>query len=275
MRKYTSAARMPLWKWILCLLGGLLIFTILQGLAMSIPDLGIWPVQCVVYLAAGALILFLYAIWVNLTERRPVLELPMRRLLPDSFKGMGVGLGFFVLVAGIMAIAGCYRVAGAQFDFASQFTGLFFFLLVATCEEVIFRGVLFRLIDDRWNTVVALFFSAVIFGAAHFTNPGATWWSSLAIAIEAGLLLGAAYKFSGNLWFPIGIHWIWNYVQGHVLGFAVSGIPVEAKIFSPIVSGPDIVTGGSFGAEASVIAVGVGLILAVILLLLAPEDRRK
>ena len=105
--------------------------------------------------------------------------------------------------------------------------------------------------------------------------PGATWWSSLAIAIEAGLLLGAAYKFSGNLWFPIGIHWIWNYVQGHILGFAVSGIPVSSKLFSPIVSGPDIVTGGSFGAEASVIAVGVGLILAVILLLLAPEDRRK
>ncbi|MBR3652795.1 MAG: CPBP family intramembrane metalloprotease [Bacteroidales bacterium] len=274
MRKYTSAARMPLWKWILCLLGGLLIFTVLQGLAMSIPDLGSWPLQCVVMLAASTLILFLYAVWVNLTERRPVLELPMRRMVPDTCKGMLFGILFFGLIAGVLALSKCYSVSGAQFDTA-QITGFFLFLLVAVCEEVIFRGVLFRLIDDRWNTVAALFFSALLFGAAHFANPGATWWSSIAIAIEAGLLLGAAYKFSGNLWFPIGIHWTWNYVQGYVLGFAVSGNPVNEKILSPIVSGPDIVTGGTFGPEASAITVGVGLVLAVILLLRAPEDRRK
>ena len=146
---------------------------------------------------------------------------------------------------------------------------------MAVCEEVVFRGVLFRLIDDRWNTTVALLVSALVFGAAHFINPGATWWSSLAIAVEAGLLLGAAYKFSGNLWLPIGIHWIWNYVQGYVLGFAVSGIPVGSKILSPVISGSDLLTGGVFGAEASVISVGIGLILAVILLMLAPDDRRR
>ena len=275
MRKYTSAARMPLWKWILCLLGGLLIFIVLQGLAMSIPDLSFWPLACLVSLAAAGLILCVYAVWVNLTERRPVLELPMNRMMADIFKGVGIGLGFFVLVAGVMTVAGAYRVAGVGFQAAAQLKALFYFLLVAVCEEVVFRGVLFRLIDDRWNTVVALLISALVFGAAHFTNPGATWWSSLAIAVEAGLLLGAAYKFSGNLWLPIGIHWIWNYLEGPVLGFAVSGIPVPDKILSPVITGPAWLTGGAFGAEASAVAVGVGLILTVLLLLNAPEDRRR
>ena len=149
-----------------------------------------------------------------------------------------------------------------------------FFFVVAVFEEIIFRGVLFRLIDDRWNTFVALLVSAVLFGVMHLPNPGATLWSTAAIAIEAGLLLGAAYKFKGTLWLPIAIHWAWNYTQGNILGFAVSGEPIQEKLFSPIITGPDWITGGAFGAEASVPAVAVGLLLTVILLYKCKRDER-
>ena len=108
----------------------------------------------------------------------------------------------------------------------------------------------------------------------HYWNPGASLWSSCAIAIEAGLLLGAAYKHFGTLWLPIGIHWAWNYVQGNVLGFAVSGVQTSDKVFSPIITGPDWITGGAFGAEASVPAVGIGLLLTIILLAGRKRDRR-
>ena len=84
----------------------------------------------------------------------------------------------------------------------------------------------------------------------------------------------ASYKCSGTLWLPIGIHWAWNYVQGNVLGFAVSGSQVNDKIFSSIIVGPDWLTGGIFGAEASVPAVGVGLLLSIILLANTKRDRR-
>ena len=275
MRKYTSAARMPLWKWILCAFGGIIIFTLLQGLSLSIPRLGGFPWQALARIFAAILILFLYAVWVNLTERRPVTELPMSRMVPDSFRGLGIGLGYFLAVVGIMAAVGVYRIAGAQFHLVPQLEGIALFLLVGVCEEVIFRGILFRMIDDRWNTFVALIVSALVFGGAHLLNPGADWWSSLAIAIEAGLLLGAAYKFSGNLWLPIGIHWIWNYLEGYVLGFPVSGTVVDDKIFNPVITGPELVTGGIFGAEGSIIAVGVGLVVSILLLLRAPEDRRR
>ena len=274
MRKYTSAARMPLWKWILCLLGGLLIFVLLYGLAFATRLIPNQWIRLGAYVAAAGLGLFLYAVWCNLTEHRPVLELPMKRFWKDTGLGLLLGVCFFGVVVGLMALAGCYRVSEIHFNALGQADWFLFFLVVAVYEEIIFRGVLFRLIDDRWNTFVALIISALVFGAAHLTNQGATLWSSAAIAVEAGLLLGAAFKFRGTLWLPIAIHWAWNYTQGNILGFAVSGEQIDEKLFSPIITGADWITGGAFGAEASVPAVVVGLLLTVILLYKCKRDER-
>jgi membrane protease YdiL (CAAX protease family) len=275
MRKYTSAARMPFWKWILCLLGGLLLFIVLYGLAQVAVD---WPespwLGMAISLVSALLGLLFYAIWTNLTERRPVSELTLKRTWADLGLGLLLGVCYFGIVVGLMALAKCYAISGAQFQPVPQLEALLGFLLVAVFEEIIFRGILFRLIDDRWNTLLALIISALLFGAGHLANPGATLWSTFAIALEAGLLLGAAYKFSGTLWLPIGIHWAWNYVQGNVLGFAVSGKPISDKIFSPVITGPDWITGGVFGAEASVPAVVIGLLLTVILLFARKRDVR-
>ena len=144
---------------------------------------------------------------------------------------------------------------------------LFTFLVVAVGEEILFRGIVFRMIDERWGTVVALIVSALIFGFVHITNDNATVWSSIAIAVEAGLLLGAAYKWSGTLWVPIGIHWAWNYFQGPVFGFAVSGNETRSLI-TPVIDGPEWLTGGSFGAEASVPAFVLGFGMAILFLYL-------
>lgn len=266
---------MPLWKWILCLLGGLLIFTILYELTQTLCWLPKSPwLRMLISLVASLLGLLLYAIWTNLTERRPVMELALKRTWKDLGLGLLLGILFFGIVVGLMALARCYAVTGAQFHFVPQLEAFLGFLLVAVFEEIIFRGVLFRMIDDRWNTAVALIVSALVFGLGHLPNTGATLWSSIAIAIEAGLLLGAAYKYSGTLWLPIGIHWAWNYVQGNVLGFAVSGNSISEKIFFPIITGPNWITGGAFGAEASVPAVVVGLLLTAILLYNCKRETR-
>ena len=275
MRKYTSAARMPLWKWILCLLGGLLVFTLLYAFASAgVIAIPIPWLRMSASVLAGLLGLFFYAVWTNLTERRPVSELALKRTWKDLGVGLLTGLLFFGAVTGLMALAGSYSITEAHFHLLPQLVSFLFFFMVATFEEIIFRGVLFRMVDDRWNTPVALIVSALVFGAMHLPNPGATLWSSFAIAVEAGLLLGAAYKYSGTLWMPIGIHWAWNYTQGNVLGFAVSGNPVADKIFSPVITGPDWITGGVFGAEASVPAVVIGLLLTVVLLFNCKRDVR-
>ena len=94
-------------------------------------------------------------------------------------------------------------------------------------------------------------------------NSGATVWSSISIAITAGLMLGMAYKASGNLWLPIGIHWAWNFTQGNIFGFIVSGYYSAASIFTAEVDGPDLFTGGAFGPEASIIAPIFGVTLSI------------
>ncbi|MCQ2147620.1 MAG: CPBP family intramembrane metalloprotease [Bacteroidales bacterium] len=255
---------MKLWKWILLFAGGIVGFLVLYSVAQSLQYfIKGTALLCLVNLLSATVMLLLYSGCVRLFEKRKAKEISLSRLLPDTLKGIGIGAMYFCLVVALMMIAGCYSIKSYNGNVASLIVPCSMFLVVAVGEEVIFRGVMFRLIDQRWNTAVALMVSAAFFGVAHIFNPGASLWTSFAIAIEAGLLLGAAYKYSGNLWCPIGIHWAWNFIQGNVLGFAVSGTGSGESLLSPSISGPDILSGGRFGAEGSILAVAVGLALSV------------
>lgn len=182
--------------------------------------------------------------------------------MKNIFCGISIGFLFFVVLSGILYVTGYYSSQYASPHWSDILVNLSFYFLVACGEEVIFRGIIFRMIDDRFGLWWALGISALIFGFAHMINPSASIWSSVAIAIEAGVLLGAAYKYTNSLWFPIGIHWAWNFTQGNVFGFAVSGGDIEESILTGTLSGPDIITGGSFGLEDSIISLILGTILS-------------
>ena len=253
----------PLWMWVLRLIGGLFIFIILDGI-IQLPIV-VFESNVPIILGSivlSALVLLAYYGWIGLTEGHKATDLPLHRLLPDTCKGLLVGVLYFIVVVGVMMLVGVYLIKSFQFDGMKQLAQFSFFLTIAVGEEILFRGIVFRMIDVRWNTWMALIISTLIFGLVHIVNPGATWWSTLAIALESGLLLGAAYKYSGTLWLPIGIHWAWNYMQGNVFGFAVSGNEAGESMITPFIEGPDLLTGGIFGAEASIIAVVIGMIFA-------------
>lgn len=218
-----------------------------------------------VTIAWAAAILGLYALFVRLMEKHWPTDLSLRHLVPHTLLGLLVGFIFMVLVVCTIVASGCADVDWNAFvSSQKQFSVFMMFLAVAVGEEMICRGVIFRWIDERWNTWVALLISAIIFGWGHISNDNATWWSSLAISIEAGLLLGAAYKWSGSLWLPIGIHWAWNYTQGNIFGFAVSGTNAGPTLLVPTTYGPDIITGGAFGPEASIVAVLLGTLITIV-----------
>lgn len=260
---------MPVWKWILLFLLSLVLGFILLSIGQfaNTPDVAVW-LSCLINVAVCAAMLGLYALFVKIIERSPAKDLPLNRLAAETGKGFGIGALFFVAVVLVMLVAGIYKFVSintGNVDLLIQ--ALFFYLTVAVGEEILFRGIMFRWIDEKFGFVAALVVSSLLFGFMHIFQPGASWWSSIAIALEAGLLLAAAYKYSGTLWLPIGIHWGWNYFQGNIFGIEVSGSDAGESLFIPEITGPDILTGGAFGAEASIIAFGLGLLLSIWLII--------
>jgi membrane protease YdiL (CAAX protease family) len=178
------------------------------------------------------------------------------RALPDLGKGIAAGALLFGVVAAVAAILGAYRITGRGDPSGLLMPLITSAIMPAFMEELMFRGILFRWLEEFGGSWAALAITSVLFGLAHSQNPGATWFSSFAIAAEAGLMLGGVYMLTRSLWMPIGLHAAWNFTQGPILGVPVSGNQVHG-IFEAKLSGPALVSGGAFGLEASVIAVAV------------------
>ena len=185
---------------------------------------------------------------------------------PGAAKSLGLGLlaGFllFTAVVGVAALLGAYRIVACCSTGQLPIILLDAGIMAAVMEELLFRGILFRWIEEFAGSWVALLVTALLFGLAHRANLHATWFSSFAIAVEAGLLLGGAYMLTRSLWLPIGLHAAWNFAEGFVYDVPVSGQPEQGLVTAKL-SGPVLLSGGAFGLEASVIAVlitgGVGL----------------
>jgi membrane protease YdiL (CAAX protease family) len=199
-----------------------------------------------------------YRALVGRLERRPVDELALGRARAGVLRGFGLGVLLFGATIGLVAACGGYRVAG--WGSVSGAIGTFGIMGgVAVTEEVLFRGVLFRLVEKWAGTKVALAVSGLLFGALHLLNPGATIWGALAIAVEAGVLLGIAYTVSGSLWLPIGLHLGWNFTESGLFGATDSGSSYHAGLVHGVAHGSGLISGGSFGPEASVFAILVAI----------------
>jgi len=198
-----------------------------------------------------------YRIMVRILERRTADELRASGAVRALAPGVLVGVGLFALVYAILWAFGALTLIGF-----GSFTGvgLAFANAIASAvgEEIVFRGVVYRRLEERIGTTIALVVSAAAFGLVHAGNPGANWASTLAIALEAGVLLGLAYAATRSLWLPIGLHFGWNFAEGGIFGAAVSGGKYSGLIDASL-AGPPLITGGAFGPEASLAALVVSL----------------
>jgi len=172
-----------------------------------------------------------YAVFVRVFEKRWPGEFRPSGLWSWFPLGFAIGAGLITASALLIRFGGWAVVERVQPS--SEWAGLVALslgtqLAVAFIEEVLVRGLLFRLIEECLGSWWALAISAVLFGLAHLSNDNATWFAALGLGLQAGGLLGAAYLLSRSLWLPIGIHWAWNGIQGGVFGGALSGNTVRA-----------------------------------------------
>jgi CAAX protease family protein len=209
---------------------------------------------------AAAYILFSRGI-----EHWPPPELNTRGGIVELAVGLAIGIGLFSAVMAILWALAIYHPTNWG-TFAGLGSGALSALCAAVLEEVIFRAYLFRLLSLAMGTWMGLLATSVLFGAAHAANHGATLLSSAAIALEAGVLLGAAYAITGRLWMPVALHFGWNFAEGTLFGMSVSGGPQMLALSRGTLSGPTILTGGAFGPEASIVSVSLCLAVGVTLL---------
>lgn len=225
---------------------------------------------------------FVGAYWLlaRVVEARRIEELAARKLLPDACTGFIAGGLLMIVVAVLLWAAGGYRIDGT-YPAMPWFRALLWLgVLPGVNEEIVSRGVLYRIIEERFGSWIALIVSALVFGFLHAWNPNATWWSCLAIAIEAGLLFGIVYTITRSLYVCMGLHAAWNFFEGPVLGIPVSGIDQQG-LLSATMTGPAWLSGGAFGAEASVLTVALlGAVSGALMLyayrrgLIRPPQRR-
>ena len=174
------------------------------------------------------------------------------------------------LIAACMVLGfrlGAVEVAGSLFSPISLLSSLLLYFLVAVTEEVIGRGfILGRMLDGGVNKFVALLISAVLFSLMHLFNPSFAFVPFLNIML-AGCFLGASYIYTRNLCFPIALHWFWNWIQGSVLGYKVSGNEFSNENLL-ILHFPEenLINGGTFGFEGSILC-SLLLVLGTVIIL--------
>jgi CAAX protease family protein len=208
-----------------------------------------------------------YAAYVHLIEKRSINEFGRHRAVSEIGSGYLVGMLLFCLVMVVLWLLGSLKISGMN-NWSVMIAPLIGALIAGFTEEILIRGILFRIMEESLGTWISLIASAVIFGLLHMFNPGATLISTLAIALEAGILLAAVFIYTRRLWMVIGLHIGWNFTEGGIFGASVSG-GNDHGLFNSQFAGTSLITGGKFGPEASVVAVMICLVAGAIFLALA------
>ena len=251
---------------------GLLIGQTLLSLlrsAFSITNISLANVLAFVLITP--LTYFAYWTYVRYVEKRNMVELSRQDAAQEFGFGSLLGFGLFSLVIAILWLLGFYRVSGFDLIWLSLIGAFLGAFVSGFVQELIFRAVIYRIMEEWLGTRWALGISALLFGLIHLTSAGATIFSVLAVALQAGVVLAAAYALTHRLWMALGVHMAWDFANDGIFGVGVAGQSGQTLhgVLQASLKGPALFTGGALGVEASIIALVIMLIAGAILLRMA------
>ena len=193
-------------------------------------------------------------LFIRFIDRKPLesIGLRIKGYEKDLKVGLALGAGLIAIGFLILFILGYLSVDGFSFPVGTLILYFLLFVVVSFHEEIMMRGYVLNNLMQSMNRYAALSISSVIFMSIHLLNPNVNFLSVVNLFL-AGIVLGIYYIHKPNLWLPIGMHLTWNFFQGPIFGFEVSGIETKS-IINQSVRGNEIITGGAFGFEGSILA---------------------
>jgi membrane protease YdiL (CAAX protease family) len=223
-------------------------------------------------LFVSASCVFSYILFFKKYDKRTVTEFASKGLAKNLIIGTSIGFMLQSLTILVIYLNGSYSVININpvsfilIPFALMFT-------VAIIEEILVRGIIFRIMEEKLGSYIALTISSLLFGALHLANPHSSLISGICIT-TAGFLMGASFIYSHSLWMPIALHFAWNFTQSGIFGVITSGNEKTKSLLEAKIQGPEFITGGAFGPEGSIQAIAFCALGTLILLILSRKENK-
>ncbi|MFV8347796.1 CPBP family intramembrane glutamic endopeptidase [Flavobacterium sp. ZB4P13] len=261
----------PLTRIILGLLVCFIAFIIAQQIAGKVLDLTSLNRNyrnLIKGIIASTMVISAYIFFFRKYEKREITEFSSKRIAKYIIAGTLIGVILQCLTILIIFFNNGFEIVSIN-PISNIIIPLTIAFTLAVFEEILIRGIIFRIMEEKLGSYISLLISAIIFGALHLANPNSTLISGLCVAIEAGLLLGSAYIYTRNLWFPIAIHFAWNFMQSGFFGAITSANENTTSLLTTKITGNQLTTGGEFGPEGTIQATIFCLFASIILLQLS------
>lgn len=208
-----------------------------------------------------AILLWLF---MKFIDKQPLIQIGLQTKGRLKEFNYGILLGFIIMTTAFLFLLSINEIVFSNFSFSLDkvLLSVILFVGVSIFEEVVFRGYLLKNLLESFNPFVALFISSIFFSLIHGSNPNVTTLG-LCNIFFAGFFLGASYVFTKNLWFPIGLHFSWNFFQA-MFGFKVSGLD-SYSIIEFTIPENNILNGGEFGFESSILSLLIILFSTILI----------